>query len=337
MQIKQWLFYSFLMIILIITTVFSLLLWSDTYSNTHYKRIKFYSEPNKNVLKVHYILENKNKYDSFIFGSSRVGNINPLKIKNGNYYNMTYSEGIPKEHLVNIQLFLKEGVLIKNLLIGLDEFSYQVSFKKHQHQGLTKAYYKATGISLVNYYRELYFRFPLGEDRHHIVKKLKHSKKYFTMDISKQKKNYLIAMKHFDRKHFTTYAHIHNKIFDRPTYYNGNTLKETLKDIQKIKTICKDNNINCQFFINPIHHRTYEFTNHKLLKEFKRKLSNITSFYDFSIQSSLTHDNSYWHETSHYTLEVGDMIIDSIYNKKSLLNKNSIPFVFINYKELNAL
>jgi len=337
MQIKKWLLYSSLFIVLIITTVFSLMLWSDTYSNTHYKRTKFYSEPNKNVLKVHYILENKTKYDSFIFGSSRVGSINPLKIANGKYYNMTYSEGIPKEHLLNIQLFLNKGVKIKNLLIGLDEFSYQVSFKKHQHQALTKAYYEATHTPFINYYRELYLRFPLGEDRHHIAKKIKHSKNYFSMDISKQTKNYQNAMKAFNKAKFTTPKHINNKIFDKPTYYSGNTLTSTLKDIQKIKNLCKRNSIKCNFFINPMHHKTYEYTNHKLLKEFKKGLSKITSFYDFSIQSPLSHDNSYWHETSHYTLEVGDMIINTIYNKKSLLNKNSIPFVFINYKELNAL
>lgn len=40
-------------------------------------------EPNKNYLKTKYIIENINKYDSFIFGSSRVGNI-PTEIIKGN-------------------------------------------------------------------------------------------------------------------------------------------------------------------------------------------------------------------------------------------------------------
>lgn len=313
MNIKQWITYSFLLTTFIIIAIFSLMKWSDTYSNTHYNRTKFYSEPNKNVLKVHYILTNKEKYDSFIFGSSRVGSINPLKIQNGKYYNMTYSEGLPKEHLLNIKLFLKEGVHIKNLLIGLDEFSYQVSFAKHQHQGLTKAYYKATNTPLSIYYRQLYLRFPLGEDRHHIKKEILHFPIYFTIDISKQKENYENAMKAFDKTKLLSNKHLNDEIFDKPTYYNGNALEHTLQDIKQIKQLCVKNDINCTFFINPIHQKTYEFTNKELLKIFKQKLQSITDYYDFTGPSYITTHNQYWHETSHYTLEVGDMIIDTIY------------------------
>ena len=288
--------------------------WSDTYSNIHYNRTKFYSEPNKNVLKVDYILRNKNKYDSFIFGSSRVGSINPLNINNGKYYNMTYSEGLPKEHLLNIKLFLKQGVKIKNLLIGLDEFSYQVSFEKHQHQGLTKAYYKATNTPIFLYYRELYLRFPLGEDRHHIQKKIVHSKRYFSMDISKQHENYINAMKDFNKSKFMSNQHLHDKIFNKPTYYNGNTLTQTLHDIKEIKNTCINYDINCTFFINPIHQKTFEFTNKELLKKFKQKLQYITGYYDFSNPSYISQNNQYWHESSHYTLEVGNMIINTVYH-----------------------
>ena len=313
MLIKQWIKYSFLLIFFIILTVFSLMKWSDTYSNIHYNRTNFYSEPNKNVLKVNYILQHPHKYNSFIFGSSRVGSINPLKIENGNYYNMTYSEGLPKEHLLNIKLFLKEGIQIKNLLIGLDEFSYQVSFEKHQHQGLTKAYYKATNTSLSTYYRQLYLRFPLGEDRHHIKKKLLHSPNYFSMNINQQRKNYTDAMNSFDKTKLLSSKHLHDKIFEKPTYYNGNTLESTIQDIKQMKQLCTIHDINCTFFINPIHQETYAYTNKKLLKKFKQKLQNITDYYDFTGPSYVTQHNQYWHETSHYTLEIGDMMINTIY------------------------
>jgi RNase H-fold protein (predicted Holliday junction resolvase) len=109
---------------------------------------------------------------------------------------------------------------------------------------------------------------------------------------------------------------LENKIFQKPTLYNGDTLKETLQDIKEIKDICDKEKINCIFFINPIHQKTYEYTNKKLLKEFKLKLSKITDYYDFSIQNKISKDNSYWIETSHYTIEIGNIIINKIYNKK---------------------
>lgn len=313
---KLWLRLAFLSTSIIVITVLLLLQWSDTYSNTHYDRTQFYTEPNKNVLKMHYILKNPTKYDSFIFGSSRVGNLNPLKIQNANYYNMTYSEGIPKEHLLNIQLFLKKSIKIKNLLIGLDEFSYQVSFEKHQSQGLTKAYYLATNTNIISYYRELYLRFPLSEDRHHISKKITNKKNMFTINISNQENNYKIREKSFNLQNFTTSKHLQNKSFDKPTYYHGNVLKQTTKDIKAIKTICTNKDINCIFFINPIHHKTYEYTDRKLLKKFKKELASITGYYDFSLQNEISNNNRYWQETSHFTLETGNLMLNKMFHQK---------------------
>jgi hypothetical protein len=316
MKKTYWILASLILTLILVLITFLLMLWSDTYSNTHYERTHFYSEPNKNVLKVNYILNHKNTYDSFIFGSSRVGNINPLKLSNGKYYNMTYSEGLPKEHFLNIQLFIQEGVKIKNLLIGLDEFSYQVSFLKHQHQGLTKAYFQATDTNIFTYYRELYFRFPLSEDRHHIKKKLFHSPNYFTMDISKQERNYKHAEKEFNVSQYNTKSHLNDPRFSKPTFYNGNFLNESLENIQKIQNTCATNNINCKFFINPIHHKTYAYTNKKLLFKFKEELAKITDFYDFSEPNEISKDNRYWLDTSHYRLDIGDLIIKTIYNDK---------------------
>jgi len=316
MKTTHWIFGAVFLAFMFITTNFLLMFWSDTYSNTHYNRTHFYTEPNKNVLKVHYILQHKDLYDSFIFGSSRVGNINPLKIHDSKYYNMTYSEGIPEEHFLNIKLFLHEGIKIKNLLIGLDEFSYQVPFAKHQHQGLTKAYYKATNTSKFIYYRELYLRFPLGEDRHHMMKRMLQKPTILTMDISQQVNNYKKVQEDFNINDYSTEKHLKDPRFLKPTYYNGNCLKQTLKSIQQIKQLCTKNDINCKFFINPIHNKTYEYTNKKLLLKFKEELAKITDYYDFSTQTYISKNNKYWLDTSHYRLDIGDLIIKTIYNDK---------------------
>jgi hypothetical protein len=315
MKAKKYLLYSFLIFISIIISVFILMVWSDTFSNIHTDRTYFYTSPNKNVIKVDYILKNKTKFDSFIFGSSRVFSINPLKIKNGKYFNMTHAEQIPKEHLLIIKLFIKSGIKIKNILIALDEFSYQVSFKKHQSQGLTKSHYLATGESFIKYCRELYLRFPLRSDRDHIKHKLFNGIT-FKYDVREQYKYYEMLQKSLLRKNYMKKEHMNSDVFNKPTFYNGNTLKETIKDIQEIKNICKNNDINCTFLINPIHQKTYEYTNKKLLNQFRKELSNITPYYDFSYPSFISKDNSYWIETSHYLMYVGDMMIDTIYNNK---------------------
>jgi hypothetical protein len=311
---KKWLIYVALMILITLGIITCSMYWSDTYSVAHTERTSFYTEPNKNIIKVEYILKNKMKYDSFVFGSSRVGAINPLNIKNGKYYNMTYSEGIPHEHFLNIKLFLNSGVKINNLLIGLDDFSYQVSFDKHQQQGLTKSHYLATETSKFSFYKDYFFRFPLGEDRRHMLNKF-YNKNPSYLDVSMQEKDYL---KINGVKDFNSSEHLNASIFNKPTHYNNNVLSQTINDIYQINKICKINNINCIFFINPIHQTTFKYLNKELFIEFKKQLGNITQYYDFSNQNSISTNNYYWHETSHYRNIVGDVMLAKIFNDPSI-------------------
>jgi len=69
-------------------------------------------EPNKNYLKMHNVLYHPDKYDSFLFGSSRVGFIDVEKMNDGVYYDMMYSEGTPAEHYDNISAVLSLKILL---------------------------------------------------------------------------------------------------------------------------------------------------------------------------------------------------------------------------------
>ena len=83
----------------------------DPYNVFHVDHIRDMGvEPNKNFIKMKYVLENKDKYDTFIFGSSRVGFLYFDTSPYEHYYNMSYSEGLPKEHLDNLKVLLAAGV-----------------------------------------------------------------------------------------------------------------------------------------------------------------------------------------------------------------------------------
>ena len=100
----------------------------DTFNIFHWNNIRITkAEPNKNYVKSKYILANPQKFNAFAFGSSRIGNLdleNLPKELNGvhlNWYNMTYSQGIPSEHLQNIKTFLKNGIEIKWIILEFDD------------------------------------------------------------------------------------------------------------------------------------------------------------------------------------------------------------------------
>ena len=81
--------------------------------------------PNKHYIKARYVGEHPDRYDCFVFGSSRANNIDVRKIKDGRCYNMEYSGGLPREHLDNMKYLVKKGVKIKFAIIALDEVAFQ--------------------------------------------------------------------------------------------------------------------------------------------------------------------------------------------------------------------
>lgn len=282
------------------------LIWTDTYSVLHPANTRYLDEPNRNFLKVEHILSHPDRYDGFIFGSSRVGSILPGHLEGGRFYNMTYSEGIPREHLLNLRLFLKSGVKIKKVYLGLDEFSYQVSFGTHQQRWLTKAHPLATQTSWLEFYKFYFFRLPTRHDQAQFIKKLTHPDQTITMDITDQDQFYssfLNRMPNFRSD---------DPIYLKPTHYSGNTLSDTLEDIRAIVALCKQHRIELTVFINPIHHTTYQDTNKQLLYQFKRSLAAITPYYDFSGPNSITQNNRNFVDTSHYVIDVGNEMIETM-------------------------
>jgi hypothetical protein len=314
MQAKRWIIQSLSIIILLLVTVTILMVWTDTYSIVHTNRKLYSCEPNRNYLKVEYILSHPNKYDSFIFGSSKVGAINPSSIASGHFYNMTYSKGIPHEHLLNLKLFLNSGISIKQLLIGVEEMSYQDPFPPRQHQGITKAHPMATGESWLEYYFFYFFRFPDKLDRSKFIDKLFNHEQKFPMDVLDQEVLYKQLSEIYKSSNINTSTNIHDPKFLIPAGYHGNELSSTLNDIHEIVDICKQNHIDLKIFINPIHNTTFNATNKILFSEFKHSLATITDYYDFSGPNSITSNNLYWSDTTHYDLQIGEYILQSLYH-----------------------
>lgn len=91
--------------------------------------------------------------------------------------------------------------------------------------------------------------------------------------------------------------------------------------IKKIKELSDSNNIELDIFFTPMWvTRAYQ-TNYKEILIFKKKLSKITPFYDFSGISGPNILPEYWEETAHYNPALGNLIAKTIFNTKAFTDK----------------
>lgn len=268
------------------------------------------NEPNQRYLKIKHLLKNPKKHNAYIFGSSRVGKINTKNIEDSNsWYNMTYSEGLPYEHLVDLKLLISKGVIVENVIIGLDEISYLVAPEAHFDQNLRRPYAPFT-----------IFHYLLLKPSSGLVKANYDAKKTSVFDIY----NSGLPIPIYRDKWINTNKerHIQDSKFLKPNWsnYPPNRIDKTIAEIKEIIILCKQNNIKLTLFINPTHATTYKDLDKKDYFRFFKLLAELNSFYDFSGVNQITLDNFNYYETSHYRPIVGEMI------KSVILDHNKTTF-----------
>ncbi|NVN89340.1 MAG: hypothetical protein HXX11_01940 [Desulfuromonadales bacterium] len=325
---KRWLFLllpSFAFLLLLLGTINYTV---DPYGFFRKDLSKQLVVPNQNFLKMRYITKTSIPFNSFVFGSSRVGNIHVQNIKNGGrWYNMTYAGGVPQEHLMNIEYMIKKGIKINELLIGLDEFSYAVDPEIHVQQWSTKPYSPIRGESEWLCYVRYIFRFP-------DVKVFQTAYKEYQIRRQPQRKQIGTFFSDYnfygtgqgtikeldDEINKNPEKHSQDQKFLKPYQaYNDETdfSTDALASLKRIVELSRANGIKLTIFINPIHHTTYMATNRERLFEFKQGLSKICDYYDFSGLNAITQNNFYYYETSHYRPIVGDMLIRRFFTSDS--------------------
>lgn len=275
-------------------------------------------EPNQHYAKMRYVINKKHSWDSYLFGSSRVGKIDPDLIPGGSYYNMSYSEGVPGEHLSDIRILLKNGIPVKNVMIGLDNTSY--TFRPADHTGqILRHPYDETLLKriyfLIKYLCfaprisiERYVRFIRNE--HVIVFDIEGNGMQRLEKVDKNIESNIEMHVRSDR--FLKANIIPFDVASEAKYRAS--IDDTLKDIEDIIDLSKRYQFNLYFFVNPTHKIYYLYSNPNHFVLFKEKLAQITNYWDFSGINTITTNNYYYYETSHYRIMVGNLMVCKMTN-----------------------
>lgn len=277
----------------------------DPFNVFHADRIRDNGvEPNKNYFKTKYVIENPEKFDSYLFGSSRVGFMDVEKMTGGTYYNMTYSEGLPYEHYQTLKAMIAGGEIPKNVIVGVDDISCFVDPAFHNDQLYRLSYpYEGTLADKAGFYLRYC-------DIITTLRSLPVIKAHGEPDESVTENYYRTGT---GRE--MTDTRIFDESLDLPYWedYYEPRIEEALKEIGQIRALCDENQIRLVVFTNPLHATTYRKDLENGYLEFLEKLADVTPYYNFSGFNDVTCNNAYYYETSHYSTVAGDMMIRAMF------------------------
>lgn len=277
--------------------VITFCVYIDPYNVFHVFEIKDNGvEPNKNYIKTKYIIDNPNKFDAFVFGSSRVGYIHMEGITEFHAYNMTYSEATPKEIYDTLRIFVDNGVIPKKIFVGVDSLSYTIDPILHESQGLSAPYTMSKDDPLD--FWKLYLDPAVCLEA-------------YTNIIHKHNEDIYAATRFYDygfNGDYGEYESLYDFSNEEASIGEDILIEETLDDIRNIVSLCEDNSIKCTFFTNPMRPITYEESINRGYYDFLRGLAKITEFCNFSGYNDITIDNHNWVDNSHYNAYVSDKV-----------------------------
>ena len=288
----------FFITVLIIVSL-SVSIYIDPFNVFHPLNIKDNGvEPNKNFVKMTYILNNPDKFDTFIFGSSRVGNIHANNLWGAKAYNMTYSECLPIEVLNNLKTLINHNIKIKTVYLGVDNLSYTIDPKSHY--SASNAPYELSIENPFKFY--MYYLDPAL------------AFKSYTTIIYKHKTDPSYAYRFYEFGWNSDYGSTSNYDFNNALASTGNTyrLKETISEIKAIKKLCESHDIKLVIFTNPLYYVTFDASVKQNYYDFLKQLANVSTFCNFSGYNDITTNSTYWIDNSHYNAEVSDMVLECI-------------------------
>lgn len=278
--------------------------YKNRYKNFH---------PNKLFLKVLYLLEHKNKYDTLIYGSSRGGFVD-VRLVSEHAFNMSHGFGSVSTYLHSLKILLKNDVKIKNVWIAINDYDI---WKDNQNT-IDKLLHKGTFVENIPVYADWLFK-----------KTSQTNIKILKGEMPLLKSEYITdSSKRIERARIQEKGLLKFKKRNIPAatlgFMGKYRINEVINEIKEIKTLCQENNIKLTVFMYPIYYETYLNYDQTKIVEFKRKLASVVDFYDFYDLGEIAIQQTNWFEGSHFTPSVGDYMIKNIQKNNFLVTKENI-------------
>ena len=280
----------------------------DPYNIFHYEYPRNNGiEANKNFIKMRYLMNHKDEFDSLLFGSSRAGFTDVESLPDGKYYNLCSSEALPAEHVRLLKILIKHGFVPKNVTVMVDDISCFVDPEGMHKTMLFRIPYPDDTISSWFDFYVKYCDILTTWEAYQQIKDYVPTDDDYTARFRRSGSERLNAVSSF---------HDENEVGYWADYYELR-VDEAIGDIRELKQVCAENNINLRIMTNPLYYKTYQRDIENGYLEYLYALAGEVEYWNFSSFSDITLDEHNYYETSHFTAQVSSMMMDVVYNDKT--------------------
>ena len=290
---------------------------------------------NERFVKIDYIDKNHQKYNSYLFGSSRIGVMEPEVIEQyipkSKFYNFTVSSANLHDYLSHLEYFIKQKYEIKTLLLQLD-IDDMNNYGQDNADYLSLLHPHVFDESLSFFYtRYLLGFFPLNLRSKIELNLGEISKKTYNLETGVWYLPYneksLVSDSSAYVKNEKSF-HFKNR---RIIHYTRE--EENKKALEKIVDLCRLSEIKLYVFTTPHNQNMMDTFVLEDYNKYLRNISELTDFYDFSGYNTITMKNNHYYEMSHYRPYISELIAARIFDNKDI----SIPNDFGKFIEKGSL
>ena len=259
-------------------------------------------DPSLQIVKMRWILAHPDRYDAFVMGSSRVGRIHPEEIGDGlRWYNLYGNEAsLPQEWLANLKTLLRHDVKVRKLLLGLDDISFCMDPHAHDRHYTAMPY--RDGQDLVTDMKYL-FRIPLRPRTEESL--FNAGSRIYDIEGT----GCVLSPWQDEEVEQNPGLHHRDQRFYKVVTDHGDHMEDALAALHEILRIARDNDIEVVVFYNPIFKYGYLDGDAEKTAEFRRRVTEMTPFYDFEGLNPITTDSDNFYDNLHYRPFVGSMML----------------------------
>ena len=275
-------------------------------------------DPNIAFLKMAHLLEGDKRYDGIVFGSSRtrygvdadyVG-----RLFGGRWYKAEYPGGTQREHLHNLKLLVDHDRAPRHAIVMLDDF---VLFRHINTE--TNYFYRLYPDSVLDWldFYVFYLLKRPSESDWQMAFGGTELRPYRRILYERQGARVFKSGKRDSNPDVISVRYRPLHVLSVPPFgwsrdEKQDRLESVLEELEQLRDFCTENKIKLTLVITPRHYKTLMAKDIRLLTEFRLRLAERLSYFDFTPLSEMSMDNDNWREASHFFAMLGNRAFDDV-------------------------